>query len=153
MTKLLQKLLAIWNKIVLICIISVLLMTIFYLCGGGWVINGVLTIGMLMLIQCPFYLVLKLLIPSSMLVDDDSEPAILTEPRSSYRIVRGSDLQRDGMFLELEEERSRTVLAEVFYSDVTRQMSLTMFEKNVPVDVIKMLLLRAETDLPPNNMI
>lgn len=36
---------------------------------------------------------------------------------TKYSIIRGSDVDRDGMYLELSETESKKVIAEVFYSD------------------------------------
>ena len=41
-----------------------------------------------------------------------------------YRTVRGSDVRRDGMFLELIDEGTGDEVAEVFYSDVTHEMTI-----------------------------
>jgi hypothetical protein len=42
----------------------------------------------------------------------------------SYDAVVGSDVERDGMFLEIRDERGQTA-AEVFYSDRTSALTFT----------------------------
>ncbi|WP_067063246.1 hypothetical protein [Roseateles chitosanitabidus] len=68
-----------------------------------------------------------------------------------YEFLRGSDLQRDGMFLEVAVKGTNPLrqLAEVFYSDLTGQFSLSCFERDVPIEVIERLLLQARESLPP----
>lgn len=68
-----------------------------------------------------------------------------------YEFVRGSDIVRDGMYLELTMANTDPVLqlAEVFYSDVTHQFTLTCFEPNIPLEVIETLIEQAKKLLPP----
>lgn len=47
----------------------------------------------------------------------------------------GSDVQRDGMFLELFSEGSG-VCAEAFYNDGTKNFSLSLFKKSLPMDAV-----------------
>ena len=39
-----------------------------------------------------------------------------------YGFVRGSNVQRDGMYLKLVDELSRDLVAEIFYSDENRSV-------------------------------
>jgi hypothetical protein len=73
----------------------------------------------------------------------------MSEFPSDYRIVRGSDVHRDGMFLELSDQRSGEIIAEVFYSDVTHEMVISVFRPQLPTRIVEMLLERAKHDLPP----
>ncbi|EOE0521880.1 hypothetical protein ACRGNN_000035 [Providencia stuartii] len=68
-----------------------------------------------------------------------------------YEFGRGSDIVRDGMYLELTMANTDPVLqiAEVFYSDVTHQFTLTCFEPNIPLEVIETLIEQAKKLLPP----
>ncbi|HHR6186962.1 TPA: hypothetical protein ACS729_000384 [Providencia alcalifaciens] len=68
-----------------------------------------------------------------------------------YEFVRGSDIVRDGMYLELTMANTdpELQLAEVFYSDVTHQFTLTCFEPNIPLEVIEILIEQAKKRLPP----
>lgn len=69
-----------------------------------------------------------------------------------YHFIRGSDIIRDGMYLELCKEEANNQLlqiAEVFYSDETSVFSLTCFIENVPLPLIEELMKRAKAALPP----
>jgi hypothetical protein len=70
-----------------------------------------------------------------------------------YAMLLGSDLRRDGMFLELRRvlpEPGRTV-AEVFYSDETRDFSFSAFHAEIPVEAIERLILEAKARLPQSS--
>ena len=64
-----------------------------------------------------------------------------------YHTIRASDLQRDGMGLELDLG-SRAV-AEVFYSDATGDFTVSLFEQSLPLPVIERLIAEARVDLLP----
>lgn len=64
-----------------------------------------------------------------------------------YRMTRASDLQRDGMSLELQH--GDETVAEVFYSDITRQFSISIFAPAVPLEVIEPLIAISKKTLPP----
>ncbi|MEI7188394.1 hypothetical protein [Dickeya dianthicola] len=68
-----------------------------------------------------------------------------------YELTRGSDIIRDGMFLELSEAGTSPLrqIAEIFYSDVTHEFFLTCYEENIPLDAIEELLSEAKKLLPP----
>ncbi len=68
-----------------------------------------------------------------------------------YRTVRGSDVQRDGMYLELIDESTGDEVAEVFYSDTTHEMSVSVFKPELPLRVVELLIERAKHDLAPTN--
>ena len=68
-----------------------------------------------------------------------------------YRTVRGSDVRRDGMCLELIDEGTGDEVAEVFYSDVTHEMTISVFKPELPLPVVELLIERAKHDLPPTN--
>ena len=47
----------------------------------------------------------------------------------TYRVVRGSDLQHDGMYLELwSAKHPEKQLCEVFYSDITLSMAFACLD-------------------------
>jgi hypothetical protein len=72
---------------------------------------------------------------------------------SEYRLTRGSDIVRDGMFIEadvLGSEQPRTVV-EVFYSDKTGKFFVSCFEENVPVELVEYLIAEGRKCLPPTS--
>jgi len=70
-----------------------------------------------------------------------------------YQFVRGSDVIRDGMYIEVSIEGSSPllILAEVFYSDQTAAFTLSCFEENIPLDVVEELINIAKKHLPPSS--
>lgn len=65
----------------------------------------------------------------------------------AYEMIRASDLRRDGMGLELSQ--GDQALAEVFYSDITGQFSISIFAHAMPLDLIELLIASARKNLPP----
>lgn len=67
-----------------------------------------------------------------------------------YELTRGSDIHRDGMYLELSEAGTSPLrqIAEIFYSDVTHKFFLTCYEENVPLVMIEKLISEAQKSLP-----
>lgn len=67
-----------------------------------------------------------------------------------YSFVRGSDIVRDGMFLEVNKSKAgmNQQVAEVFYSDVTSTFYLSCFEEEVPLTFIEELISQAKLLLP-----
>jgi hypothetical protein len=69
-----------------------------------------------------------------------------------YSLLMGSDVERDGMFLELYEgadAHSGSPLAEYFYSDVDGSMTLTEYERGVPAAALAWLQSEGARRLPP----
>lgn len=68
-----------------------------------------------------------------------------------FEMRRGSDVLRDGMFLELSVSQTSPLrqVAEVFYSDVTQEFFLTCYEENIPLEAVEKLILEARISLPP----
>ncbi|RZU48235.1 hypothetical protein EV700_0026 [Fluviicoccus keumensis] len=68
-----------------------------------------------------------------------------------YEFTRGSDIIRDGMFLEVSVKDTNPLrqVAEIFYSDATAQFFLSCFESDVPLQVLEELIRIAHRDLPP----
>ncbi|MBU1192106.1 MAG: hypothetical protein KKE76_10355 [Gammaproteobacteria bacterium] len=69
-----------------------------------------------------------------------------------YGTQRGSDIHRDGMYLELVDENTGDLVAEVFYSDTTHMMTISIFQQELPLHVVEILIKRAKHDLPPTNV-
>ncbi|NKB58005.1 MAG: hypothetical protein GKS00_16910 [Alphaproteobacteria bacterium] len=66
-----------------------------------------------------------------------------------YSYVIGSDLVRDGMYLELSDEtKEPTDILEIFYSDQTHTMTMTAFRENIPIEVVEWALQQARARLP-----
>lgn len=74
--------------------------------------------------------------------------AIETDARS-FSLIRGSDVQRDGMYLELSDTDARKAVAEVFYSDKTGRMSFSAYEEDISLEAIELLIERSKQLLPP----
>ncbi|BET61406.1 Uncharacterised protein [Yersinia pseudotuberculosis] len=68
-----------------------------------------------------------------------------------YEMRRGSDVLRDGMYLELSVSETYPLrqVAEVFFSDITHEFFLTCYEENIPLEVIEKLISKARTSLLP----
>lgn len=68
----------------------------------------------------------------------------------NYRYIRGSDIVRDGMFLELVEDGTDPLqqLASIFYSDVTKEFTLDYFDVSVPAEVLEAFVDAAVELLP-----
>ena len=67
----------------------------------------------------------------------------------TYTVVRGSDVDRDGMYLELKIEGQPAEVAEVFYADETGEFSVTTFENRVPLAAMEWLIRQSRELLPP----
>lgn len=69
-----------------------------------------------------------------------------------YTTLMASDLQRDGMGLELHsavQGQEARAVAEVFYSDAEATWTLNTFGFDVPLDIIEELMAEARRRLPP----
>ncbi|MGP9419520.1 hypothetical protein ACT3RT_11080 [Ewingella sp. AOP9-I1-14] len=71
----------------------------------------------------------------------------------SYDFVIGSDIARDGMYVEvrLKDSNPLLVLAEIFFSDQTHTFALNCYVQNIPLDVILELIDIAKKRLPPTH--
>ncbi|MBP2199047.1 hypothetical protein [Pantoea cypripedii] len=71
--------------------------------------------------------------------------------KTKYNLVRGSDIIRDGMYLELSEAGTSPLrqIAEVFYSDVTHEFFFSCYEGSIPLEEIEKLIIEAKKLLPP----
>jgi hypothetical protein len=70
---------------------------------------------------------------------------------AEYSFTRGSDVARDGMFIEAEVSGAlkRRTVAELFYSDETGQFFVSCFEEGVPLELIEYLIAEGRKCLPP----
>lgn len=71
---------------------------------------------------------------------------------TEYEFCRGSDINRDGMYLEASIKNSSPIsqVAEIFYSDVTNEYYISIFVDHIPLKLIEYMIERAKKDLPPN---
>lgn len=65
-----------------------------------------------------------------------------------YEVTVGSEVQRDGMYLEVEDG-AKTVLAEVFYSDCDNSMTFTGYRADLPLPLVEWLIAHAKERLTP----
>ena len=66
----------------------------------------------------------------------------------SYGATVGSDIDRDGMYLELADD-AKVVIAEIFYSDDTGNMTFTSHRADLPLPLIEWLIAQAKVRLAP----
>lgn len=68
-----------------------------------------------------------------------------------FSSVRGSDIKRDGMFIEVREQigDKEHLVLEVFYSDEDGKMTFTTFEKNLPFELLELIVQTARARLTP----
>jgi len=71
-------------------------------------------------------------------------------PVGSFELTMGSDVHRDGMFLELSDGViEHTPLAEIFCADANGQMTLATFDnRSIPLEVVEWLISEARRRLP-----
>jgi hypothetical protein len=75
-------------------------------------------------------------------------PSVLSIGNRIFEVVRGSDINRDGMYLEMSERGGKAGIAEVFYSDETRGFVLNTFGNDIPLDAIEWIATNARLTLP-----
>lgn len=68
-----------------------------------------------------------------------------------YTTLMASDLQRDGMALELHRavRGQDSTVAEIFYSDADHSWMLNTFDCDVPLELIEELIAQAKRRLAP----
>jgi hypothetical protein len=66
----------------------------------------------------------------------------------SYDAIVGSDMERDGMFLEIRDKLGQTA-AEVFYSDRTSEMTFTAYVADLPATAVEWMIETARSRLVP----
>jgi uncharacterized protein YkuJ len=71
----------------------------------------------------------------------------------TYSFTMGSDLVRDGMFLEAEVDGAnpRRTVAEVFYSDASHQFTVSCFEEALPIELVEHLIFEGRKRLTPRS--
>ncbi|MDX8539293.1 MULTISPECIES: hypothetical protein [Mesorhizobium] len=68
----------------------------------------------------------------------------------NYEATIGSDVQRDGMYLELADQYEH-IVGEIFFSDVDGKMTLTLSQPDVPLEVVEWMIATAKVRLPPTD--
>lgn len=69
--------------------------------------------------------------------------------RTQYRVTMASNVERDGLALEIEEEAHPSRFAEVFYHDESHEMTISTFGQAFPLAIIEELIALAKVRLPP----
>ena len=73
-----------------------------------------------------------------------------------FSATLGSDIQRDGMFLELYEiiNGGEVILAEIFFSDVDLSFTYSSFDESfsIPLEVLEGFISASREKLPPINV-
>lgn len=67
-----------------------------------------------------------------------------------YECIRGSDIIRDGIYLELSTSDGQWVL-EIFYSDQTGKMTLSGPAAPLSLEVVEWVIAQAKVRLPPES--
>ena len=66
-----------------------------------------------------------------------------------YRYTMGSDVIRDGMYIEISDQPNGTdAIIEIFYSDVSHSMNVALYKPNVPLEVVEWAISVARERLP-----
>lgn len=66
----------------------------------------------------------------------------------TFDVVRGSDIVRDGMYLEMSETGAKAGVAEIFYADQNHKFVLNTFGNDVPLEALEWLIAKAKEMLP-----
>ncbi|MGN7770161.1 hypothetical protein [Phyllobacterium sp. 22552] len=70
-----------------------------------------------------------------------------------YSYIMGSDGDRDGMYIEVIEDGDQNrIVLEIFYSDITHEMTLVNTKPDVPLAVVEWAIAVAKERLPPTIM-
>ena len=70
-----------------------------------------------------------------------------------YSTKIGSDIDRDGFFVELyrETESGPVFVAEAFWSDENSSFVISFTEKTIPFSVLELFIVEARSRVPPKN--
>jgi len=68
----------------------------------------------------------------------------------AYNCTIGSDLVRDGMYIEVCEGSGSFEIIGIFYSDITGEMTVSVFIENVPLPVLEWAISVARQRLSPS---
>lgn len=68
-----------------------------------------------------------------------------------YDMYVQSDIQRDGISLELmdETDSSHILVLEVFYADVDAKLTLSAYREDIPLELVENVIAKAKLRLPP----
>ncbi len=67
-----------------------------------------------------------------------------------YTCIVGSDIVRDGMYIEVIEDGDENhIVMEIFYSDITHEMTVFDTRPGVPLAVVEWAISVAKQRLPP----
>lgn len=68
-----------------------------------------------------------------------------------YEILLGSDVIRDGMYLEASIPRpgTRDQVLEIFYSDIDGGFTISYCKDDLPMELVEYMIVNAKTALPP----
>ena len=71
--------------------------------------------------------------------------------KSDYVTAVGSDVARDGFYIELCESTAQgpKLVAEAFWSDATGEFSVTLAQSEVPFSVLEAFIAEARERVPP----
>ena len=68
----------------------------------------------------------------------------------AYEFIVASDLERDGMCLEVTDAgKTEGVVLEIFYSDKTHEMSVTVCRPPLPLELVERAISHAKARLAP----
>lgn len=72
-----------------------------------------------------------------------------------YEILRGSDVIRDGMYLEASISRPgmRDQVLEIFYSDIDGSFTISYCRDDLPMELVEYMIVNAKTALPPDRKV
>ena len=65
-----------------------------------------------------------------------------------YKTNLGSDIRRDGMYLELIDLETEDEVAEVFYADEEKKLQISIFRNDMPLEVIEAFIAKAKQEFP-----
>ncbi|MER8476521.1 hypothetical protein [Mesorhizobium sp. M1163] len=68
----------------------------------------------------------------------------------NYEATIGSDVQLDGMYLELVDQDNH-IVGEIFFSDIDGKMTITLGQPEVSVEVVEWMIAKAKVRLPPTD--
>ena len=66
----------------------------------------------------------------------------------NYELVCGSDIDRDGMFLEAWQD-VKTLVLEAFFSDADGSFTFTAHQEGLPFGLVELFVAEARRRLPP----
>ncbi len=72
--------------------------------------------------------------------------------KKQYESVVGSDLEKDGMFLELSDAENNLVLY-AFWSDANDGFTFSAYEQELPFSLVEWFVQEARKRLPPMSVV